>query len=54
LVVTFTPFLQPIFKTESLSLYEFLIVGVASSLVFFAVEIEKAISRRRFKLKRAG
>jgi P-type Ca2+ transporter type 2C len=45
--VTYTPFLQPIFKTESLTMKEFLVVGVASSLVFFAVEIEKAISRRR-------
>ncbi|TAL44644.1 MAG: ATPase, partial [Chitinophagaceae bacterium] len=45
-VVTFTPFLQPIFQTEALTLNEFFLVGVASSLVFFAVEIEKAISRR--------
>ena len=50
-VITYTPFLQPIFQTESLSLYEFLIVGAASSLVFFAVEIEKIVSRRREKMK---
>ncbi|HMU09502.1 MAG TPA: cation-translocating P-type ATPase [Ferruginibacter sp.] len=50
-VITYTPFLQPIFQTESLSLYEFVIVGVASSLVFFAVEIEKIVSRRREKMK---
>lgn len=50
-VITYTPFLQPIFQTESLSLYEFLIVGAASSLVFFAVETEKIVSRRRGKMK---
>ena len=48
-VVTYTPFLQPIFQTESLSLYEFIIVGASSSLVFIAVEIEKVISRKRSK-----
>ena len=46
-VVTFTPVLQPVFHTEALSFSEFILVGVASSLVFFAVEIEKAISRKR-------
>ena len=46
-VITYTPFLQNIFKTESLTLKEFIIVGAASSLVFFAVEIEKIISRKR-------
>jgi len=46
LVITYTPFLQAIFKTEALTLNEFLLVGAASSLVFFAVEMEKTISRR--------
>jgi len=50
-VITYTPFLQSIFQTESLSLYEFVIVGAASSLVFFAVEIEKIVSRRKEKMK---
>ncbi|MBP6024728.1 cation-translocating P-type ATPase [Ferruginibacter sp.] len=50
-VITYTPFLQPIFQTEALTLNEFLLVGAASSLVFFAVEIEKIISRRREKIK---
>jgi Ca2+-transporting ATPase len=45
--VTYVPFLQPIFKTESLTLYEFIGVGAASSIVFFAVEIEKAVFRRK-------
>ncbi len=48
--VTYTPFLQPVFQTESLSVYEFVVVGVLSSLVFFAVEIEKIVSRKRRKL----
>jgi len=46
LAVTYVPFLQPIFNTEALTLKEFLLVGAFSSLVFFAVEIEKAIFRR--------
>lgn len=41
--VTFTPILQPIFHTQGLSLLEFIGVGLASSMVFFAVEIEKAV-----------
>jgi len=48
-VVTYTPFLQPIFKTESLSVTEFIGVGAVASLVFVAVEIEKAFSRRKNK-----
>jgi P-type Ca2+ transporter type 2C len=45
--ITYIPFFQPIFKTESLTLNEFILVGVASSIVFFAVEIEKLIARKR-------
>lgn len=51
LAVTYVPFLQPIFRTEALTLNEFMIVGAVSSLVFFAVEIEKAIYRSRNKNK---
>jgi P-type Ca2+ transporter type 2C len=47
--VTYTLFLQPIFKTQTLTLKEFILVGAASSLVFLAVEIEKAVSRRTKK-----
>lgn len=50
-VVNYTPFLQPVFKTEALTLNEFLLVGAASSIVFFAVELEKYISRRNGKKK---
>lgn len=47
LAVTYVPFLQPVFRTEALTLNEFLLVGAVSSLVFFAVEAEKAIFRRK-------
>ena len=52
-LVTYTPALHPIFKTQSLTFYEFVGVGAASSLVFFGVEIEKAISRNRLAKKTA-
>jgi Ca2+-transporting ATPase len=45
-IITYTPVLQPIFQTEALTLNEFLLVGALSSIVFFAVEIEKAIFKR--------
>lgn len=48
-VVTYTPVLQPIFSTQSLTFYEFLAVGGLSSLLFFAVEIEKAFARKKAK-----
>ena len=50
LAVTYVPFLQPIFRTEALTLNEFLLVAAVSSVVFFAVEIEKAFVRRRRKI----
>lgn len=46
-VITYVPFFQPIFETEALSLSEFMIVGGCASLIFFAVEIEKLITRRK-------
>jgi Ca2+-transporting ATPase len=46
-VITYVPLFQPIFKTEALTLNEFLLVGALSSIVFLAVEIEKKISRRK-------
>ena len=42
----YVPFLNPIFKTQPLSLVELLIVMALSSIVFVAVEIEKIIKRR--------
>jgi P-type Ca2+ transporter type 2C len=50
-VITYTPFLQPIFKTESLTLHEFILVGAASTLVFFAVEVEKIIFANKVRMK---
>jgi Ca2+-transporting ATPase len=45
-MVTYTPLLQPVFYTEALTAFEFMIVGAGSCIVFFAVEIEKSISRK--------
>ncbi len=45
--VTYIPFMQSIFHTEALTLNEFVLVVAASSLVFFAVELEKAVFRQR-------
>jgi Ca2+-transporting ATPase len=46
-IITYVPFFKNIFQTEALTLNEFLLVGAASSLVFFAVELEKAVFRKR-------
>ena len=51
MAITYIPFLHPIFKTETLTIKELLFVMAASSLIFFAVEIEKLITRKRGKLK---
>jgi len=45
LTITFVPFFQPIFQTETLNIKELIVVGVLSSLVFFAVEMEKLLFR---------
>ena len=52
--ITYIPFMQPIFKTEALTVKEFFLVIAASSLVFFVVEIEKVIRRKMGKNKVAG
>lgn len=46
MAVLYVPTLQPIFKTEALSRDELLICLALSSVVFFAVEIEKWMRRR--------
>ena len=45
-LITYLPFLQTVFHTQSLSLMEFLTVGALSTVVFLAVEIEKAVKNR--------
>jgi Ca2+-transporting ATPase len=52
LVITYTPSMQGIFKTASLGWRELLLVCIASSTVFFAVELEKLFSR--IKIKNSG
>jgi Ca2+-transporting ATPase len=51
LMVVYVPVLQPIFKTEALTGGELLICLALSSLIFWAVELEKWIKRKN-KFKR--
>lgn len=46
-LVTYVPALHAIFKTSSLTLAEFALVTLASSVIFFAVEIKKYVVNRR-------
>ncbi|HEU5166801.1 MAG TPA: cation-translocating P-type ATPase C-terminal domain-containing protein, partial [Chitinophagaceae bacterium] len=43
----YIPFLQSVFKTQALTLTEFVLVGIASILIFAAVEIEKIVKRKK-------
>jgi len=46
MAVLYVPLLNPIFKTEPLSLEELLLCLALSSIVFIGVEIEKVLVRR--------
>ncbi|WP_449436899.1 HAD-IC family P-type ATPase [Pedobacter steynii] len=48
LAITYSPLLQPIFKTDSLNVNEIFLVTAASSIVFITVEIEKIFLRKHF------
>jgi P-type Ca2+ transporter type 2C len=50
----YIPALNPIFKTEALSLEELMLCLALSSVVFFAVEIEKWLVRRGLLYSRSG
>jgi Ca2+-transporting ATPase len=49
LILIYSPFFNAIFKTQPLSIYELAITLAVSSIVFWAVEIEKWIIRSRNK-----
>jgi Ca2+-transporting ATPase len=44
--VVYVPFLQGIFNTQALSLFELLLSLILSTVVFWAVEAEKWLRRR--------
>lgn len=48
IAITYIPLLQVFFHTQSLSLKEFVVVGIASSCILFAVETEKWIERKKY------
>lgn len=47
LMIVYMPFFNEIFKTQPLTLYELLLTLAVSSIVFWAVEIEKWIKNRK-------
>jgi Ca2+-transporting ATPase len=47
MMIIYTPFFNDIFKTQPLTLYELGIIILVSTILFWAVEIEKWIKRKR-------
>ena len=48
LAVIYTPFLQPIFKTEALSATDLMFCFAMAGIIFLAVEVEKWLVRRGY------
>jgi len=53
MAVLYVPWLNPVFRTEPLSLGELAVCLALSSVVFVGVEIEKALARRGWLYARA-
>jgi Ca2+-transporting ATPase len=49
MILIYSPFFNDIFKTQPLSIYELIITLAVSSIVFWAVEIEKWVIRSKIK-----
>jgi Ca2+-transporting ATPase len=47
LIIIYSPFFRTVFKTQALTVFELIISLVASSIVFWAVEAEKWLKRKR-------
>jgi Ca2+-transporting ATPase len=54
MMIVYTPFFNDIFKTEPLTLYEIGIIMLVSTIIFWAVEIEKWIKRIRNEKYNSG
>lgn len=54
LMIIYTPFFNNIFKTAPLTIYELGITILVSSIVFWAVEMEKIFKKRIFNKKEKG
>jgi Ca2+-transporting ATPase len=48
----YVPIMQPIFRTEALTAHELAFTLALSSVVFFAVEVEKGVKRYLVRTKR--
>ena len=54
MATVYVPLLQPIFRTEALSMTELALSIAAASVVFIAVELEKAVRRASSRIQDAG
>jgi P-type Ca2+ transporter type 2C len=51
LMIIYTPFFNGIFKTQALTLTELAITAAVSSIIFWVVELEKLVKRKRYHAK---